>query len=247
MYRSFTAFLQALSHGAAESRLLELDGVVASIAPGVPERSFFNSVIYERPEAIAASLGELERAYEAAGVDAWTVWVPQVDLETAALLKSAGHVLDAAPEAMVLQLSDLEGVDPGDLDWSREPSLSFVARANDAAYGYEVDTFGRAIGATPAGTYRMYVARDEGVDAAVLGTLDCSQDCAVLWVATLPAAQGRGLAKRLLSIALTEARDRGCSTATLQATRAGAPVYRRLGFREVGALQMWERRSAASA
>ena len=35
--------------------------------------------------------------------------------------------------------------------------------------------------------------------------------------------------------------DRGCTTTTLIATRAGAPVYERLGYRDVGHLQMWER------
>jgi ribosomal protein S18 acetylase RimI-like enzyme len=143
---------------------------------------------------------------------------------------------------MLLDLAALEDPELGDLDWTRDAPLRTLARTNDDAYGYEAGTFARAIGATPPDTYRMYEARAEGVAASVLGTLDHEEDCAVLWVATSPAAQGRGLATRLLHLALAEARERGCATATLQATEAGAHLYRRLGFRELGALHMWERR-----
>jgi hypothetical protein len=41
---------------------------------------------------------------------------------------------------------------------------------------------------------------------------------------------------------LWDARQRGQETATLQATSRGAGVYRRVGFEDFGALQMWERR-----
>jgi hypothetical protein len=44
--------------------------------------------------------------------------------------------------------------------------------------------------------------------------------------------------------ALHDARDRGRKTTTLQATKAGAPIYERLGYHDFGALQMWERRKA---
>jgi hypothetical protein len=46
-----------------------------------------------------------------------------------------------------------------------------------------------------------------------------------------------------MHLALAEGRDRGCDISTLQATTLGYPVYARLGYRDVGALQMWERRS----
>ena len=43
--------------------------------------------------------------------------------------------------------------------------------------------------------------------------------------------------------ALLDARDRGCTTSSLQATKAGFPVYQRLGYQDVCALDMWEWRS----
>jgi hypothetical protein len=40
-----------------------------------------------------------------------------------------------------------------------------------------------------------------------------------------------------------DARERGRRTSTLQATKLGAPIYERVGFADLGALQMWEKRS----
>jgi GNAT superfamily N-acetyltransferase len=64
----------------------------------------------------------------------------------------------------------------------------------------------------------------------------------VYLVATLPEARGRGLATALMSHALLEARERGCTTTSLQSSARGRPVYARLGYREIGVVQMWERR-----
>ena len=61
-------------------------------------------------------------------------------------------------------------------------------------------------------------------------------------VATLPEARGRGLAGALMAHALVDAGERGLRTSTLVATKMGRPVYERLGYRGLGALEMWERR-----
>ena len=45
-----------------------------------------------------------------------------------------------------------------------------------------------------------------------------------------------------MSLALHDARERGATTTSLQATKMGYPLYARLGYRDLGALQMWERR-----
>jgi predicted acetyltransferase len=64
----------------------------------------------------------------------------------------------------------------------------------------------------------------------------------VTLVATIPEARGRGLAGTLLGHALADARERGLETSSLVATKAGRPLYERLGYRGVGAVEMWERR-----
>jgi predicted acetyltransferase len=87
--------------------------------------------------------------------------------------------------------------------------------------------------------FHLYVAED----AAALAIRDCDGDAGVWLVATLPEARGRGLAGGLLALAMHEARERGCDISTLQATRAGEPVYARLGYEKFGSIGMWEKRA----
>jgi GNAT superfamily N-acetyltransferase len=242
MHGSMKRAWRTLAAGADGARAVELEGVVAAVVPTVPERSVFNSVLYERPQDLAASLRELARAYDDAGVNAWTVWVPEGDHASAELLESCGHALDATPRAMVLDLADLPAPDARDLDWTANGSLDELKRINDAAYGYEPGTFDRGIGTPVEGAWRIYETRLGGEAASVLATTETEGDCGIWWVATLPEARGRGLAGALLHVALAEARERGMQTTTLQATRLGYPVYERIGYRDLCALEMWERR-----
>jgi hypothetical protein len=46
--------------------------------------------------------------------------------------------------------------------------------------------------------------------------------------------------------ALVDARERGVETTSLQATAMGLSLYRRLGYRELGVIEMWERRRPGS-
>jgi GNAT superfamily N-acetyltransferase len=242
MRRSMERAWRVVAVGSEGARLVEADGVLAFLVPALPERSVFNSVLYEEPEGLAASRDEVARAYDAAGINAWTVWVPEADRASARLLSSAGHKLDATPRAMVLELADLAEPEPGDLDWTAQGSLDDLKRVNDAAYGDDPGTFELGIGSPPEDAWRLYTARLDGQPASVLATTDVEGDCGIWWVATLPEARGRGLAGRLLHVALAEARGRGMETSTLQATKLGRQVYERVGYRDIGELQMWELR-----
>lgn len=236
--RAFTRWMGSASDGA---HVLEPPGVLAAVVPAVPERSVLNAVVYEDVAALRDALPELAHAYDGAGVAAWTVWVPEGDREVAELLARAGHVLDAGPAAMVCSLDELDAPDIGDLDWTGEGDLAELAAVNDKAYGYAGSPFSTALGRSHEAA-RVYIARRDGRAACALATLELDGSAGVCWVATVPEARGAGMASRLLGRALADARERGCTTATLQATKMGAPLYERLGFRGVGVLQMWERR-----
>jgi GNAT superfamily N-acetyltransferase len=241
MQAGLLGFGRLLTAGAADSRLVERDGLVASIVPATPDRSIFNSVIYRSPGDLIDALDELAGTYEDEGVRAWTVWVPERDRQVAELLERQGHTLDADPVAMALELAQFGGRVSSDVAIDLDPAVTDIARLNDVAYGYDGD-FVRALDDLPKSATHRYTAVEDGHSAAGLMTFDEEDDCFIGFVATAPEARGRGLANALMTRALLDARERGCTTSTLQATKMGQPVYERLGYRNLGPLQMWERR-----
>lgn len=229
------------------ARVIRRGGVIASVSPATPERSLFNSVYADDPDELPALLNELEATYEEAGVRAWTVWLPAGHPLGTGLLADRGHALDGAPRSMGVALADLRPP-------AREPAagvelrsargLAEIGAVNDAAYRLE-GAWGTALSGEPSVDVRWLVAADGDRPIACAGAIDAGDDACVTAVASLPERQGEGLASLLIAALLTAAAERGLSTATLQASRAGAPVYERLGFRDVGNTEMWERRSDA--
>jgi GNAT superfamily N-acetyltransferase len=237
------SFARLTGAGSDTSAVIERDGVVASVCPAVPHASIVNSVGYREAGALAASLDELARAYDEAGVRAWTVWVPDDDREAATLLESAGHRLDATPTAMIMELAALPEIEDDDLDWDANASPAAVAEINDHAYNAPAGMFAAAISRFgEMDGLRLYQARIDGEPACVLGTYDNGDDCEVYLVATRAEHRGQGLARRLMHRALLEAKERGQAISNLQATKLGYPVYARLGYEPICKLEMWERR-----
>jgi GNAT superfamily N-acetyltransferase len=242
-YASLREFYRLPGAAPDDSTTVELDGVTASVVPATPDRSLLNSVLYDSSEALERALPDLEDVYRSAGVRAWTVWVPDGDPPAAAALEQAGHVLDASPAAMALELESLSAPCPTDLDLQPEPSLETLAEINDRAY--DLDGGDLAPGIRALTGVRVYVTRVDGRSVCCASALDHGDDCTITLVATLPEARRRGLAARLVTLVLHEARDRGCTTTTLEATKAGYPVYLRLGYRDLGPIHMYERRAGA--
>jgi GNAT superfamily N-acetyltransferase len=243
--RSLARFLRLLVAGAPDSRLFERRGVAAAIVPSVPQRSIVNSVTYSDAAALGDALEDVAHAYEQAGVVAWTVWAPQDDEAAAEVLAAAGNTLDGRPAAMSLELADFEVPDLGDLDWDSQASGAEICKLNDQAYDWsELEGTTRALRDLKAGpTTHLYRARVDGRTASVAVVIDTDDEASFVLVATDPELRGRGLSTRLMGAALGEARDRGMRTSSLQASAAGEPVYRRLGYQSFGRLHMWEHRS----
>ncbi len=220
----------------------ERAGVFASITPQAPDRSIFNSVFYEDSGELLRSLDELGAAYEAAGVRAWTVWVPEKYAAAAKGLERNGHVYDGAPRYMGMPLSDLREPD-GELGFEvvEREDYAELARINEIAYGYPPGAY-VAVAQAPMPGIRIYFAELDGEPVSTLGVWPHRSDAVVIWVATLPEARNRGIAGRLMAHALANARDDGYETTTLQSSALGRPVYERLGYRDVGAAQLWEKR-----
>jgi GNAT superfamily N-acetyltransferase len=228
--------------GASEGmRSTDRDGLVMTTTPAVPERSIVNDVVYWDGVALIAAYDEIEAAFDTARIDAWLVWVPDTDTDVAGALAERGHVLDSDPEAMVLDLDSIERP-PEPPGFSRVIDPVELARLNDHAYGMR-SAFERALADFQAadGLY-FYGVEEDGELESGLVTFDYGDDCSVWLVATHESARGRGLASALMAHALADARERGRTTSTLQATDLGRPVYERLGYRSLGEIQLWEKR-----
>jgi GNAT superfamily N-acetyltransferase len=233
--------VEAFGSAGPDSLLIRRRGLLASVVPASPQRSLFNSVVHDDPAALAGEIDALAEVYDSHRVRAWTVWVPDEDRESARLLAERGHVMDAAPRAMAMELAELtaeaaapEGVEPGPV----EPAVA--AELNDRAYGYDENGFRAALAGETA--IRWHGAHADGEPVCCVGTIEIDDDCCITGVATPPEHRGRGIASWLMRRALAAARDRGSSTASLQATKAGAPIYERLGFVDLGFIEMWELR-----
>jgi GNAT superfamily N-acetyltransferase len=226
--------------GASEdAACFEREGVLAAVVPVAAERSVVNAATYEHPDALRDAYHDLAAAYEQIGGQ-WTVWVHHDDAQTAALLAERGHVLDSQPEAMARTLASPPSRPPLE-GWTAEGSMEDVGRLNDAAYGY-AGSLRRALGGVAGDGLRVYVCPANDKPVGCLVTLDDGSNTDIDFVAVRPEARGRGLSGKLLAHALADAADRGQETSTLVATTIGRPVYERLGYRALGALQMWERR-----
>ncbi|HVY77252.1 MAG TPA: GNAT family N-acetyltransferase, partial [Solirubrobacterales bacterium] len=126
------------------------------------------------------------------------------------------------------------GVAPGRI------GAAACAALNDRAYGYDEHGFRAALPGETA--IRWYGGFEGERPVGCVGAIEVGEDCCITGVATPPEQRGRGVASWLMGLALADARERGLSSASLQATRAGAPLYERLGFRDLGFIEMWELR-----
>jgi GNAT superfamily N-acetyltransferase len=80
--------------------------------------------------------------------------------------------------------------------------------------------------------WHHYVAWVDGKPAAVTTLFIQGTVAGLYWVGTVPAMRGRGLATQLVTHALNASRSLGCTSAVLQASDSGKPVYTRLGFKD---------------
>lgn len=237
LFPSLRSFTCAFALASPAGSVFERGGVTAGIVPAMPERSVVNSVFYDDARELEGRLGELAAAYDEAGVRAWTVWLRPGDDALAETLAAAGHVLDGEPMVMGRELDGIEPPAPGELELV-EPDRESVAAIRAAAFGWE---YGAGALRWYDG-YHPYLVLADGRPACSLGIHDHDGDAHVTLVGTLEEARGRGLASKLMRHALVDARERGCTVTTLVASKMGRPVYARLGYRDCGRVQMWERR-----
>jgi ribosomal protein S18 acetylase RimI-like enzyme len=130
----------------------------------------------------------------------------------------------------------LDGRIEGERAQVQTPPLDVVGALNDRAYG-QPDRLAPLITALDDPRITAYGVRDGAAWACVLLTLRIGDDISIQYVATEAEHRRRGHASALMRAALAEAHADGATTATLQASPDGRPVYERLGFTTVATLR----------
>jgi ribosomal protein S18 acetylase RimI-like enzyme len=238
------AFYRAMASGSPGASLLELQGVQATLVPVREWFSIFNSVFYDDPGDLERAHAVLTRAYDAAGMKAWAVWVPPDELRAASLLQRRGHALDSTPMLFAAPIDALDLQPRIELDLDLDPTWELVARVNDRAHGVlESWTMAAVFSTMRDPASHLYVARRNSEAIGALIAREHEGDCYFWFVATVPEAQRSGTASELMRHGLREARRRGCTTSTLESTLVAETMYRRLGYGALGRYEMWEARS----
>lgn len=224
----------------AEVRRIE-DATVAAFVHR-PDREFLNNAVLERrPADLDATLGEITSLYARRGIDHFAVWVHESDAVTEAALRERGYRFDSATRTMAMRLDLPLDAEPAAVDpppeaerrAARDLSALEIVEAPPAEFWAVEGPTGLVPDLDPSGAH-FYVARQAGESVAMLMAFDHDGDCGIYMVGTVEAARRRGIATALSAHAVAAARDRGCRTASLQATEIAEHVYARVGFRDLG-------------
>ncbi|WP_369373188.1 GNAT family N-acetyltransferase [Promicromonospora sp. Populi] len=174
-------------------------------------------------------------------------WIWDVNLDSApgteeALLEAGAEPIGSMP-IMALDLAKL----PEETAGSSEVRF---AQTDVDAVAQQVSTYAASMG-VPDDQYERTVAVEQvrsypgmrferfhaSIDGELVGTAETlvNGEAAGLYLVATPADRRRqGIASALSAYALRRARDLGARIATLQASEPGEPVYRGIGFEEVG-------------
>jgi ribosomal protein S18 acetylase RimI-like enzyme len=186
-------------------------------------------------------LGQGGRAFH------WTIWPSDTPSDLSDRLATAGFEDLGTDPLMVFELAGLIESEPPPTGLSvaeaaSEADLDAVADFAIRSMGWDGDpgtpnpfasTFVRLARERPP-RLRLFAGRLDADVVAVAALFSGSGVAGIYAVATDAAVRGRGFGRALTLAAMRAGRDAGLRTAVLMASELGRPVYRRIGFREVG-------------
>jgi ribosomal protein S18 acetylase RimI-like enzyme len=213
--------------GSPGARLEHVPGATVAAFPSAPERDVFNNAVLARDldqsqagDAIAA----LETVYADAAIGRYAVWAHESETASIAALEARGYHVDSFTYAMAMSLDSI---------LVPRPELT-LAPADWRVYLTVLDVPpGLLAGVDPSDFYVMVVTAD-GENVAAAMAYDHDGDCGIYNVVTVPHARRRGVGTALTALQLHEARARGCTTASLQATEMAHHIYAAVGFVDLG-------------
>ena len=239
LWANFGRLQTLLGGSVAAGRVIEREGLLASVVPSAPESPTLNAAVALEPDVIPEHLRELDERYRAARVRRWGVWLDGSATLAARALYHAGLSPTAQSPGMGAGIDEID-CPPAR---PRRADLTTVGRVNDLAYGNRDHRLERTLTPLPNGMLMGFRAdlQDGSPGAVALAHL-YDEDCGISFVATVPRARRKGLATNVMQQALAHARTEGCTTTTLQATDVGERLYQHLGYRRLCDMQLWERR-----
>jgi ribosomal protein S18 acetylase RimI-like enzyme len=231
MRATFLASWARVAAGSQRASIEAVRGATVGVFPAGPERGIYNNALLDRgldePRA-ARAVDAVAATYADAGIERYAVWAHESETAAIAELVGRGYALDTWTRAMAMPLDEevtpqSPPVELGPPEWIEHLRYLRAEGVPDGLLeGVDPDAF------------HVLVARVDGENVATAIAYDHEGDCGIFNTGTLPRARRRGLATALTALHVRQARDRGCETASLQATEVAQGVYARVGFRDLG-------------
>ena len=251
LVRAIKDNLYGYFHGLGRSEITEMDEGPGWLRWCTPiSHSWFNGVICSRPpvEGDAALVESTLAFFHSRGTPAITWWFSpgQPPAEWAPYLQAHGFRFENNTPGMALALDIL----PAN---QRLPAGLEIVRVEDSsALETWVDVFAEGY-PIPAEIkpHLLTLLAELGLELPTshyLGLLDShpvatsnmflgAGVAGVMFVATLPAARGRGVGAAMTLRPLYDARQLGYQAGILQSSQMGYPIYRRMGFQHLTAME----------
>lgn len=228
MEANLLASWERYATGSPGAFLERTPGVAIGVFPKPPERVVYNNSLLSRGLQFPdAPIRRLEERYASAGIDGFAVWAHESETASIACLEARGYRVDTATRAMAMPLDAIRVARP----------MPRLASAGWQEYLRVLTALGAPegllAGMDPSG-FHAVVASAGGQTVAAAIAYDCAGDCGIYNVGTMEHARRRGLGSALTAQLLYEARERGCTTASLQATKMAEHLYVEVGFRDLG-------------
>jgi GNAT superfamily N-acetyltransferase len=207
------------------------------------------------PEHEAApGVGRIVARLDALGIDArWEVG-PSSPLGIEDILVQHGFLYQKDLKSMAMGLDALpdNGVMPAGLEISEasdEESLETWGKVVLANFGLDDNNhrdYSRHLAAicnAGNGAIKRYLGLLDGRPAATAVLFEGSAAAGIYWIGTLPEARSHGIGLAMTCHALHEAKQSGYKTATLNASPAGHPIYKKIGFADHYSLGIYVRKT----
>ncbi len=211
----------------AGAAVVEEAGAGICLFPTEPDRGIYNNALLDRglnSGAASRAVEAVEAAYLNAGIDRYAVWAHESEPAPIAELTARGYRFDTSTRAMAMPLEHLAAphpeLQPAELEWD--------------GYTRHFDIPDGLLAGADAAELRLRAAALDGDVVAAVLAIDHDGDRGIYNLETLPAARRRGIGSALTALQLHDARERGCTTASLQSTEIAEGVYASLGFLDLG-------------